>query len=570
MSAFFGPLRAEGRVPPRQQTRVAAFLVSAHGALARQFAFALPARLDAAWQTELNAQFYRESEIVSLLHARDLMGAGLRAGPTWRHPGRWPGSQAPIEGIADQTLAHDHRSRDARACGPCRHPAGGPAADEANANDPFVMALRRIEFESGRLLQAQILFLKGADLAPFRDAVSAAARTAPRRGAQALAREALAGVGIAFAANDRQALTQIKGASLSRRQHSLQSPSPDRLPTGVPLMKAVSVEEAVAMIPAGASIMVGGFMGVGTPERLLDELVRQKKTGLSLICNDAATPGKGVGKLFEAALGVKRMTATHIGLNPKAQQQMLAQPDRRRSRPAGHLRRTHPRRRLRPRRRADADRRRNAGRRRQAQIEVDGKPFLLETALRAQFALVHAFLADYLGNLSYALTSRNFNPVMAMAADTVIVTAETHRARRRHRARSRRDPGAARRLPHCQRVRSWIRRPSSPGAWRRSFEARQPRQSRHRHSDAGRELRSGRTERLLPVGERTDRHRADSRAGHGASAADGCRRPADQRAAGCGDLRQRDVVRTDPRRPCRRHRARRPPGRCAWAISPTG
>jgi len=57
-------------------------------------------------------------------------------------------------------------------------------------------------------------------------------------------------------------------------------------------------------------------------------------------------------------------------------------------------------------------------------IEIDGKHFLLETALRSQFALVHAFLADYLGNLSYVLTSRNFNPVMAMAADTVIVTAE--------------------------------------------------------------------------------------------------------------------------------------------------
>jgi acetate CoA/acetoacetate CoA-transferase alpha subunit len=57
-------------------------------------------------------------------------------------------------------------------------------------------------------------------------------------------------------------------------------------------------------------------------------------------------------------------------------------------------------------------------------IEVNGKEFLLETALRADFALVHAFLADYLGNLAYALTARNFNPVMAMAADTVIVTAE--------------------------------------------------------------------------------------------------------------------------------------------------
>jgi acetate CoA/acetoacetate CoA-transferase alpha subunit len=57
-------------------------------------------------------------------------------------------------------------------------------------------------------------------------------------------------------------------------------------------------------------------------------------------------------------------------------------------------------------------------------LEVDGKSYLLETALRADFALVHAFLADYLGNLSYALTARNFNPVIAMAADTVIVTAD--------------------------------------------------------------------------------------------------------------------------------------------------
>ena len=57
-------------------------------------------------------------------------------------------------------------------------------------------------------------------------------------------------------------------------------------------------------------------------------------------------------------------------------------------------------------------------------IEIDGKEFLVETALRAQYALVHAFLADYLGNLAYALTARNFNPIMAMAADTVIVTAE--------------------------------------------------------------------------------------------------------------------------------------------------
>src|SRR5271170_5256356 len=88
-------------------------------------------------------------------------------------------------------------------------------------------------------------------------------------------------------------------------------------------MKAVSLEEAVAMIPAGASIMVGGFMGVGTAERLVDEMVRQRKAGLYVISNDAATPGKGIGKLFDAAL-VSRLTASHIGLNPQAQRQMLA------------------------------------------------------------------------------------------------------------------------------------------------------------------------------------------------------------------------------------------------------
>ena len=188
-------------------------------------------------------------------------------------------------------------------------------------------------------------------------------------------------------------------------------------------MKAVSTEQAIAMIPNGASIMVGGFMGVGTPERLLDEVVRQHKTGLSVISNDAAVPGKGVGKLFDATL-VSHLIATHIGLNPKAQQQMLANQISVDLIPQGTF----------------VERIRAAGcglggvltptgvgtsvAEGKRQIEVDGSKFLLETALRAQFALVHAFLADYLGNLTYALTARNFNPIMAMAADTVIVTAE--------------------------------------------------------------------------------------------------------------------------------------------------
>jgi acetate CoA/acetoacetate CoA-transferase alpha subunit len=188
-------------------------------------------------------------------------------------------------------------------------------------------------------------------------------------------------------------------------------------------MKAVSAEEAVAMIPNGASVMVGGFMGVGTPERLLDELVRQQKSGLSIICNDAAVPGKGVGKLFDAAL-VSSLIGSHIGLNPKVQQQTMANKIAIDLIPQGTL----------------VERIRAGGyglggvltptgagtivAEGKRQIEIEGKEFLVETALRAQYALIHAFLADYLGNLTYALTARNFNPVMAMAADTVIVTAE--------------------------------------------------------------------------------------------------------------------------------------------------
>src|SRR6516225_918398 len=148
-------------------------------------------------------------------------------------------------------------------------------------------------------------------------------------------------------------------------------------------MTPVSAEEAVAMIPNGATVMVGGFMGVGTPQRLLDEVVRQRKSGLSLICNDAAVPGRGVGKLFDAAL-VSRLIASHIGLNPKAQQQMLASQINVDLIPQGTL----------------VERIRAGGcglggvltptgvgtsvAEGKHQIEVDGKPYLLETALRAQ------------------------------------------------------------------------------------------------------------------------------------------------------------------------------------------
>jgi hypothetical protein len=195
MSEFFGPLDSEGGVPPRQQTRVAAFLTSAHGALARQFAFALPMKLESAWQTELNAQFYRESEIVSLLlrattWVPDFALAYMAA--TWE--AAW--LPQPIEVIPDQSLALvvDLATRAHAVHASIRPAALVPV--EANAHDPFVMALRRIEFESGRLLQAQILLLKGPELVPFRDAVSSALE---RRHVEVrkLWTEALKGVGIA-------------------------------------------------------------------------------------------------------------------------------------------------------------------------------------------------------------------------------------------------------------------------------------------------------------------------------------------------------------------------------------
>jgi acetate CoA/acetoacetate CoA-transferase alpha subunit len=188
-------------------------------------------------------------------------------------------------------------------------------------------------------------------------------------------------------------------------------------------VRTTSLSDAVAMIPAGASLMIGGFMGVGTPEPIIDELVRQEKRDLTVIANDTAFPGVGIGKLISAKL-VRRVIASHIGLNRETQQQMIADGLEVELVPQGTL----------------VERIRAGGfglggiltptgvgtvvEDGKRKIAVDGRDYLLETALRADFALIHAFIADYLGNLSYALTARNFNPLMAMAAETVLVQAE--------------------------------------------------------------------------------------------------------------------------------------------------
>lgn len=189
------------------------------------------------------------------------------------------------------------------------------------------------------------------------------------------------------------------------------------------MKKAVSVREAAARVAPGAVVMVGGFMGVGTPHRLIDELIRQRIGDLTLVCNDTARPGFGVGKLIDAGL-VRKVIASHIGTNPRTQALMLDGTLAVELVPQGTL----------------AERVRAGGfglggiltptgvgtlvAEGKRTIEVDGQAYLLETAVKADIALVAARRADYHGNLEYALTARNFNPLMAMAAAMTVAEAE--------------------------------------------------------------------------------------------------------------------------------------------------
>jgi acetate CoA/acetoacetate CoA-transferase alpha subunit len=188
-------------------------------------------------------------------------------------------------------------------------------------------------------------------------------------------------------------------------------------------MRTLSVTQAVELIPNGASLMIGGFLGVGSPIRVIDEIVRQGKRDLTVIANDTAAPGVGIGKLVHANL-LRKLIVSHIGLNPETQEQMMAGRIEVELVPQGTL----------------IERIRAGGfglggvltqtglgtpvEANKQIVAVNGENYLVEIPLRADFALVHAFLADYLGNLSYALTARNFNPVIAMAADTVVACAD--------------------------------------------------------------------------------------------------------------------------------------------------
>lgn len=185
------------------------------------------------------------------------------------------------------------------------------------------------------------------------------------------------------------------------------------------MKKSILAEQAAEMVPDGAVLMIGGFMGVGTPHRIIDAIVGAGRRNLTIICNDTARPGIGIGKLVSAGL-VSKVITSHIGLNPLTQKGMLSGEIEVELVPQGTL----------------AERIRAAGfglggvltktgigtmaAEGKRIIEIDGEEWLYAPPLRADFALIHADRADYSGNLSYQLTSTNFNPVMAMAADTVI------------------------------------------------------------------------------------------------------------------------------------------------------
>ncbi len=187
--------------------------------------------------------------------------------------------------------------------------------------------------------------------------------------------------------------------------------------------KIISITEAVAKLHDGMTIMIGGFLSVGTANNMVDQLASSNVKNLTIICNDTAFADKGLGKLIANKQVVKVITS-HIGTNPATIEQMNNGEIQVEFSPQGTL----------------AERVRSGGyglggvltptglgtmvAEGKEIITVDGKEFLLEKPLRADVALIGASICDPQGNLTYRGTTQNFNPLMATAADLVIVEAQ--------------------------------------------------------------------------------------------------------------------------------------------------
>ena len=187
--------------------------------------------------------------------------------------------------------------------------------------------------------------------------------------------------------------------------------------------KVKSLEEAVSNIVDGQSVMIAGFLSAGAPVRLVDGVLERGVKNLTVIANDTSTPDHSLGKLI-VGKRISRLIATHIGKNKETGRQMTAGEIEVELSPQGTL----------------AERIRCAGaglggfltptgvgtivEEGKRKITVDGRDYLLETPVRADVALLHAWKADTSGNLIFRGAGRNFNPLMAMAADLVIAEAE--------------------------------------------------------------------------------------------------------------------------------------------------
>lgn len=189
------------------------------------------------------------------------------------------------------------------------------------------------------------------------------------------------------------------------------------------MAKRIALQEAVDMIHDGMTVMMGGFLGVGSAHQLIDALVAKGVKNLTIISNDTAYPDQAHGKLV-ANHQVKKVIATHIGTNAETINQKNSGELEVELVPQGTL--------------AECIRAAGAGlggvltptglgtivAEGKQVVNVDGKDYLLEKPVRADVALIGASVVDESGNCVYLGTTQNFNPMMATAADLVIVEAE--------------------------------------------------------------------------------------------------------------------------------------------------
>ncbi|MGR5165836.1 CoA transferase subunit A [Vibrio astriarenae] len=189
------------------------------------------------------------------------------------------------------------------------------------------------------------------------------------------------------------------------------------------MKKAATSQQLETLLHDGMTIMIGGFMATGAPEKLIDLLIEKDIKDITLISTDTGSPGKGASRLI-AQKRVKKLYASHIGTNPETGKQMNAGTLEVELVPQGTL----------------AERIRSAGAGLggvltptglgtivadgKQVIEIDGQSFLLEKPLKADLAFIRGSKVDKRGNVFYNKTTQNFNPLMATAADKVVVEAE--------------------------------------------------------------------------------------------------------------------------------------------------